>query len=56
MITSRPKNRTYLYVLEKLLDQLTIEEMALLIGKGAFETQYIPSIEKPPTKDFGRGL
>lgn len=35
-----------------LLNQLTIQEMAQLIGVGAFNTVNLPSIGKPPTKEY----
>lgn len=36
----------------KLLDQLTVNEMNNLIGIGAFATQQVGSVEKPKTQDW----
>lgn len=38
-------------IFNKLLDMLTLEEMAYLIGTGNFNTNYIESIDKPKTVD-----
>lgn len=37
---------------ESLLNQLTIDEMATLVGVGAFSTAYTASISKPETLEF----